>query len=88
MLEAAAAAAAEVGAGGFDSVRGGRLERLDHRAPETRARLDDSGPHAIARDRAADEENVTLDPTDPLATECEVVDRQIEDVTTPRFCHD
>ena len=88
VLEAAAATAAEVGAGGFDSVRGGRFERLDHRAPESRARLDDPGPHAVARERAADEEDVALDPTDPLATECEVVDRQIEDVAAPRFCHD
>ncbi len=88
VLESAAAAAAEVGAGGFDSIRGGRLERLDHRAPESRARLDDPDPQTVARDRAADEEDVALDPTDPFATECEVVDRQIEDVATPRFCHD
>ena len=88
MLEAAAAAAAEVGAGRLDSIRRWRLDGLDHRPPEPRAGLDDFGPHPVARDGAADEEDVALDPPNPLAPEGEVVDRQIEDVTTPRFRHD
>ena len=88
VLEAAAAAAAEVGAGRLDSIRRWRLDGLDHRPPEPRAGLDDFGPHPVARDGAADEEDVALDPPNPLAPEGEVVDRQIEDVTTPRFRHD
>ena len=88
VLEPAAATAAEIGAGRLDPVGRRRLERFDDRAAEPGARLHHSDPHPVAWDGAADEEDVALDPADPLAAESEVVDRQIEDIAAPRFRHD
>ena len=44
VLQAAAAAVAEVGAGRLDAVGRGRQHRLDHPAPVAAARLDDPDP--------------------------------------------
>src|SRR2546429_4432086 len=49
VLQAAAATAAEVCAGGLHAIRRRGVEGLDHRAPEPRARLDHFCPHAIDR---------------------------------------
>jgi hypothetical protein len=57
-------------------------------APESRARLDDPDTQAVPGQGPPHEHDVALDPADPLAAEGEVVDDQIEDLTTPRFRHD
>src|SRR2546427_94432 len=88
VLESATAAATEVGARRLHPVGRGRLQGLDYRPPESRARLDHPHAYPVAGDRAAHENDVTLSPAHALAAEGEVVNRQIEDIAAPRFCHD
>ena len=76
MLEAAAAAAAEVWAGGVDALRGRLLDGVDDPPPEARAHLHEPHAEAIAGQAARDEDHVAIGPPDALAPEGQVVDRQ------------
>src|SRR5262249_60845204 len=88
VLQTAAAAPAEVGAGRVDPIGGRRLDRFDHSTPKARARLDDPYAQAIPRQGSPNEDHLAFDSADTLAAEGEVVDSQLDDFTTPRFRHD
>ena len=74
MLETAAAAASEVGAGGLHPIGGRLLHRLDEAAAEARAGLDQPHPHGIPGHAPRHEHHVAVDATDALSPEREVVD--------------
>src|SRR5262249_9990539 len=88
VLQAAAAAPAEVGAGRVDSSGRRALVQLDPPTPKPRACLDDSYTQATSRQGPPNEDEVPLDPAAPLAAEGEVVEGEIENPPPPRFRHD
>ena len=88
MLQAAAAASSEVGAGRLHAVGRGREDGVDGRPPVTPARLGQRHPEAIAGQPAAHEHDVAVRAAHTLAAEGEVVDDELNGFATFRLRHD
>src|SRR6185503_8644974 len=78
MLQAAAAAQAEMAAGGIDALGRRREHRLEPGLPAFAAPADQAGAHALAGERARDIGRDAIEITDAVAASAEAPDRELD----------
>src|SRR5205823_2860486 len=88
VLQAAAAAAAEVRARRLDALGRWDQHGVDDRAAEARAALEHPHPQTVTRQPAPDEDDVAVRPAHPFAAERQVVDDELQQVAALRLGHD
>ena len=87
VLEAAAAAPAEVRARRLDAIRRGRLHGLDHAPAKAGSRFREPHSQTISRQPAADEHHVAVGAAHALAPEGQVVHGQRQNISASRARH-
>jgi len=83
VLPLAAPASAEIRAGSLNSVRGGNKDLLDFRFGIGFFLSEDEGSHSVPGDNAVYEDHHPVQPSDPLAAECDAVNLKLNNVSFP-----